>query len=107
MAEPSNPHSTSAENPEPSSPVAAEEEVEVNAPFKTLMRDIQMPPEYRATYPQEGDTAGDAPAGYVTMFSDFFGDCNLRLPLTNFVAEVLEYYKLHISQLNPLGMTRV
>ncbi|KAM0050051.1 hypothetical protein Hdeb2414_s0008g00293091 [Helianthus debilis subsp. tardiflorus] len=97
MAEPSNPLSTSAENPEPSSPVAAEEEVEVNAPgknlrvlkwsrlsFETLMRDIQMPPEYGATYPQEGDTAGDAPAGYVTMFVDFFGDCNLRLPLTVF-----------------------
>ncbi|KAM0006673.1 hypothetical protein Hdeb2414_s0166g00820221 [Helianthus debilis subsp. tardiflorus] len=99
MAEPSNPLSTSAENPEPSSPVAAEEEVEVNAPgknlrvlkwsrlsFETLMRDIQMPPEYGATYPQEGDTAGDAPAGYVTMFVDFFGDCNLRLPLTVFAA---------------------
>ncbi|MFS7986805.1 hypothetical protein Hanom_Chr11g01014541 [Helianthus anomalus] len=40
------------------------------------------------------------------MFSDFFGDCNLRLPLTNFVAEVLEYYKLYISQLGPLGMIR-
>ncbi|KAJ0587324.1 hypothetical protein HanIR_Chr04g0161881 [Helianthus annuus] len=41
------------------------------------------------------------------MFADFFGDCNLRLPLTVFVAEVLEYYKLHISQLSPLGMIRV
>ncbi|KAJ0832404.1 hypothetical protein HanPSC8_Chr15g0678401 [Helianthus annuus] len=36
----------------------------------------------------------------------FFGGCNLRLPLTVFVAEVLEYYKLHISQLSPLGMIR-
>ncbi|KAJ0452214.1 hypothetical protein HanHA300_Chr15g0576401 [Helianthus annuus] len=120
MAEPSNPLSTSAENAEPSSPVAAKEEVEVNAPgkflpvlkwsrssFETLMWDIQMPPEYGATYPQEGDTAGDAPAGYVTRFADFFGDCNLRLPLTVFVAEVLEYYKLHISQLSSLGMIRV
>ncbi|KAM0003873.1 hypothetical protein Hdeb2414_s0264g00851881 [Helianthus debilis subsp. tardiflorus] len=121
MAEPSNPHSTFAENPEPSSPVAAEEEeVEDNAPgkslpvlkwsrssFETFMRDIQMPPEYGATYPQEGDTAGDAPTGYVIMFSEFFGDCNLWLPFTNFVAEILEYYKLHISQLSPLGMIRV
>ncbi|MFS8006696.1 hypothetical protein Hanom_Chr14g01252251 [Helianthus anomalus] len=66
-----------------------------------------MPPEYGAIYPQEGDTAGDAPAGYVTMFADFFGDCNLRLPLNVFVAEILEYYKLHISQLSPVGMIRV
>ncbi|MFS7949379.1 hypothetical protein Hanom_Chr06g00570901 [Helianthus anomalus] len=121
MAESSNPFSTSVENPEPSSPVAAEEEeVEVNAPgknllvlrwsrssFEMLMRDIQMPPEYGATYPQEGGTAGDAPAGYVTMFTDFFRGCNLRLPLIVFVADVLEYYKLHIFQLSPLGMIRV
>ncbi|MFS7997877.1 hypothetical protein Hanom_Chr12g01147131 [Helianthus anomalus] len=54
------------------------------AAFEMLMRNIQMPPEYGATYPQEGDTVGDASAGYV-----------------------LEYYKLHISQLSPLGMIRV
>ncbi|KAM0052171.1 hypothetical protein Hdeb2414_s0007g00245121 [Helianthus debilis subsp. tardiflorus] len=120
MAEPSYPLSTPVETPEPSSPLVTKEEVEVNAPgknlsvlkwlmatFETLMRDIQMPPEYGATYPQEGDTTGDAPAGYVTMFVDFFGDCNLRLALTIFVAEILEYYKLHISQLSPLGMIQV
>ncbi|KAJ0570226.1 hypothetical protein HanHA300_Chr05g0175651 [Helianthus annuus] len=63
--------------------------------------------EFGAMYPQEGDTASDVPAGYVTMFADFFGDCNLRLPLTVFVVEILVYYKLHISQLSPLGMIRV
>ncbi|MFS7953198.1 hypothetical protein Hanom_Chr07g00615751 [Helianthus anomalus] len=95
MAEPSNPLSTVVENPEPSLPTAAEEEAE------TLMTGIQMPEEYGATYPQEGDTAGDAPTGYVSMFLDWFGDCNLWLPLTVFVVEILEYYKLYISQLSP------
>ncbi|KAJ0513199.1 hypothetical protein HanHA300_Chr10g0354791 [Helianthus annuus] len=66
-----------------------------------------MPPEYGAFYPSEGDTGADAPAGYVTMWADFFGDCNLRLPLTVFVVEVLEWYKIHISQLSPLGMIRI
>ncbi|KAJ0438540.1 hypothetical protein HanHA300_Chr16g0615211 [Helianthus annuus] len=41
------------------------------------------------------------------MWADFFGDCNLRLPLTVFVAEILEWYKIHISQLGPFGMIRV
>ncbi|KAJ0481688.1 hypothetical protein HanIR_Chr13g0645411 [Helianthus annuus] len=41
------------------------------------------------------------------MWSDFFGVCNLRLPLTVFVVEVLEWYILHISQLNPFGMIQV
>ncbi|MFS8016676.1 hypothetical protein Hanom_Chr15g01371361 [Helianthus anomalus] len=69
--------------------------------------DVQTPPECGAIHPQEGDTAADAPAGYVTMWADFFGVCNLRLPLTVFVAEVLEWYKIHISQLSPFGMIRV
>ncbi|KAJ0947168.1 hypothetical protein HanRHA438_Chr01g0012181 [Helianthus annuus] len=66
-----------------------------------------MPPEYGALYPSEGDTGADAPAGYITIWADFFGDCNLRLPLTVFVAEVLEWYKIHISQLSPFGMIRI
>ncbi|KAM0048980.1 hypothetical protein Hdeb2414_s0008g00280601 [Helianthus debilis subsp. tardiflorus] len=117
MAEPSNPHSNPGENPEPSSPVAAEEgdvpgeKLPVlkwpKASFDNLMMGVQMPQEYRAVYPQEGDTAADAPAGYATMWADFFGDCNLRLPLTVFVADILEWYKLHFSQLSPFGMIRV
>ncbi|MFS7992890.1 hypothetical protein Hanom_Chr12g01087631 [Helianthus anomalus] len=97
MAEPSNPHSTPIENPEPLSPVAVEEEAEGDAlgenmpvlkwsksSFDNLMMDIQMPPEYGAIHPQVGDIAADAPAGYVTMWADFFGVYNLRLPLTSF-----------------------
>ncbi|KAJ0891910.1 hypothetical protein HanPSC8_Chr09g0359641 [Helianthus annuus] len=71
------------------------------------MLDVQMPPEYGAQYPSEGDTGADAPAGYVTMWADFFGDCNLRLPLTVFVVDVLEWYKVHISQMSPIGMIRI
>ncbi|KAM0040336.1 hypothetical protein Hdeb2414_s0012g00392581 [Helianthus debilis subsp. tardiflorus] len=71
------------------------------------MMDIQMPSEYGAMYPLEGDTATDAPAGYVTMWADFFSVCNLRFPLTVFFATVLEWYKLHISQLSTFGMIRV
>ncbi|KAF5754768.1 hypothetical protein HanXRQr2_Chr17g0794961 [Helianthus annuus] len=119
MAEPSSPHNVEGENPEPSSPVAAEEEEGGNAgggcavlkwtkkSFDRLLLDVQKPPEYGACYPSEGDTGADAPAGYVTMWADFFGDCNLRLPLTVFVVEVLEWYKVHISQLSPFGMIRI
>ncbi|KAJ0744120.1 hypothetical protein HanPI659440_Chr10g0383991 [Helianthus annuus] len=66
-----------------------------------------MPAAYGARYPQEGDTAGDAPAGYVSMLVDWFDIYNLWLPLTVFMVELLEYYKIHISQLTPLGMVRV
>ncbi|MFS7977957.1 hypothetical protein Hanom_Chr10g00910051 [Helianthus anomalus] len=62
---------------------------------------------YGATYPQDGDTAADAPADMVTMFADFFGACNLRLPLTIFMADLLEFYWIQISQLIPLRMMHV
>uniref|UniRef100_A0A251VR51 Transposase (putative) gypsy type domain-containing protein n=2 Tax=Helianthus annuus TaxID=4232 RepID=A0A251VR51_HELAN len=119
MAEPSCPHNVEGDNPESSSPVVAEEEEGGAAggglpvlkwtkkSFDRLILDVQMPPEYGAFYPSEGDTGADAPAGYVTMWADFFGDCNLRLPLTVFVVEVLEWYKVHISQLSPFGMIRI
>ncbi|MFS8019621.1 hypothetical protein Hanom_Chr15g01405881 [Helianthus anomalus] len=61
---------------------------------------------YGAMYPQEGDTAGDAPAGYISMFANWFVICNLRLPLMVFMVDLLEYYNIHISQLSPLGMIR-
>ncbi|KAF5769516.1 hypothetical protein HanXRQr2_Chr14g0649201 [Helianthus annuus] len=117
MAEPSSPHNVEGENPE--QPVVVEEEEEGAAggglpalkwtrkSFDRLMLDVQMPPEYGAVYPSEGDTGADAPAGYVTMWADFFGDCNLRLPLTVFVVEVLEWYKVHISQMSPFVMIRI
>ncbi|XP_035830761.1 uncharacterized protein LOC118480159 [Helianthus annuus] len=121
MAEPSNPHNVEGENPE--QPIVAEEEDEdddVNVPggglpvlkwtkgsFKTLMATVQMAKDWNATYPQVGDTGADAPAGYITLWADFFTHGNLRLPVTVFVAEVLEYYHLHISQLSPFGMFRI
>ncbi|KAJ0575789.1 hypothetical protein HanPSC8_Chr05g0193851 [Helianthus annuus] len=93
--------------------------MEVNAPgkflpvlkltesaFGQLMTNIQMLIAYGAIYPQEGDTAGDAPAGYISMFADWFEICNLRLPLTVFIVDLLEYYNIHTSQLSPLGMIR-
>ncbi|KAJ0736197.1 hypothetical protein HanPI659440_Chr11g0440841 [Helianthus annuus] len=119
MAEPSNPHNVEGENPE--QPIVAEEEddddVEVaggglpvlkwsKTGFKNLMTTVRMSDDWDATYPQEGDTGADAPAGYITMWADFFADGNLRLPVTVFVAEILEYYHLHISQLSPFGMFR-
>ncbi|KAF5802108.1 hypothetical protein HanXRQr2_Chr06g0255751 [Helianthus annuus] len=121
MAEPSNPHNVEGENPE--QPVVSADEDEdddVDVPggglpvlkwskgsFKTLMATVQMAKDWNATYPQVGDTGADAPAGYITLWADFFNHGNLRLPVTVFVAEVLEYYHLHISQLSSFGMFRI
>ncbi|XP_035831663.1 uncharacterized protein LOC118480851 [Helianthus annuus] len=122
MAEPSSPQNVEGGNPE-KRPLAAADEDEADdggavggglpvlnwskSYFDNLMTSIQMPKEYGAIYPQEGDTGADAPAGYITLWAEFFYDGNLRLPLTVFVAEILEFYQIHISQLSPFGMFRI
>ncbi|MFS7923828.1 hypothetical protein Hanom_Chr03g00265461 [Helianthus anomalus] len=79
----------------PSSPVEENvENVEVGdvlpilkwtiACFRALMLNVRRPEEYGARFPAEGDTTADATAGYVTLFADFFGEGNFRLPLTFF-----------------------
>ncbi|KAM0024744.1 hypothetical protein Hdeb2414_s0022g00619251 [Helianthus debilis subsp. tardiflorus] len=77
------------------------------ATFDGLVRNFRFSDNWGACYPEEGQTAADAPAGYVTLFWDFFSAGNFRLPVTKFFLEFLEYYKIHISQLHPIGMVRV
>ncbi|KAJ0882801.1 hypothetical protein HanPSC8_Chr10g0413871 [Helianthus annuus] len=99
MAESSNPHNVEGENPE--QPVVAADEDEdddgdvvggglpvlkwTKGGFKNLMTTIQMADDWKATYPQEGDTGADAPASYITLWADFFTDGSLRLPVTVFL----------------------
>ncbi|KAM0035191.1 hypothetical protein Hdeb2414_s0015g00443431 [Helianthus debilis subsp. tardiflorus] len=75
--------------------------------FEQIVRSFRFPPEWDARYPALGQTAADAPPGYITLYEDFFLQGNFRLPATNFLGSVLSYYNFHISQLSPPGMVRV
>ncbi|KAJ0909640.1 hypothetical protein HanRHA438_Chr07g0323861 [Helianthus annuus] len=77
------------------------------ATFDGLIQNLRFPESWGALYPEEGQTAADASAGYVTLFWNFFLEGNFRLLVTKFFLEILVYYKLHISQLHPIGMVRV
>ncbi|KAJ0657758.1 hypothetical protein HanLR1_Chr14g0550301 [Helianthus annuus] len=77
------------------------------ATFDGLVQNLKFPENWGALYPEEGQTAADAPAGHITMFWDFFCEGNFRLPVTRFFREILGYYKFHISQMHPIGMVRV
>ncbi|KAF5802319.1 hypothetical protein HanRHA438_Chr06g0267361 [Helianthus annuus] len=75
--------------------------------FKQIVRGFQFPPECDARYPRQGQTAADAPPGYITLFADFFLEGNFQLPATNFLASILHFYGFHISQMCPTRMIRV
>nr|GFB01773.1 hypothetical protein [Tanacetum cinerariifolium] len=48
-----------------------------------------------------------APPGYVGLYTHSFSLANLRLPLTKFFCEVLEYFHVHISMFNPFGCAKL
>ncbi|KAJ0592099.1 hypothetical protein HanHA300_Chr03g0080931 [Helianthus annuus] len=75
--------------------------------FEQMVRGYQFAKEWDAKYPAQGQTATDAPPGYIMLFADFFGEGNFRLPATHFLGNILQYYSFHISQLSPMGIVRV
>ncbi|MFS7921136.1 hypothetical protein Hanom_Chr03g00233181 [Helianthus anomalus] len=75
--------------------------------FEQIVRSFWFPPEWDARYPAQGQTAADAPPGYITLYEDFFLQGNFRLPATNFMGSILHHYNFHLSQMSPPGMVRV
>ncbi|KAF5766848.1 hypothetical protein HanRHA438_Chr15g0732731 [Helianthus annuus] len=75
--------------------------------FDGLVHSFKFPDSWDVRYPEHGQTAADAPAGYITLLWDYFTEGNFRLPATRFFLDILSYYKFHISQLHPIGMVRI
>ncbi|KAM0040571.1 hypothetical protein Hdeb2414_s0012g00395531 [Helianthus debilis subsp. tardiflorus] len=75
--------------------------------FEQIVRSFRFPPEWDARYPAQGQTAADAPPGYITLYEDFFLQGNFRLPAMNFMGSILHHYNFHLSQMSPPGMVRV
>ncbi|KAF5816363.1 hypothetical protein HanXRQr2_Chr03g0133531 [Helianthus annuus] len=75
--------------------------------FEQIVRSFRFPSEWDARYPAQGQTAADAPPGYITLYEDFFLQGNFRLPATNFMGNILHHYNFHLSQMSPPGMVRI
>ncbi|MFS7906267.1 hypothetical protein Hanom_Chr01g00057301 [Helianthus anomalus] len=75
--------------------------------FDNMVRNSKFPDSWGVRYPDEGQTAADAPTGYISLFWDYFAEGNFRLPATRFFIEILAYYKFHISQMHPIRMVRI
>ncbi|KAJ0494293.1 hypothetical protein HanPI659440_Chr12g0469461 [Helianthus annuus] len=75
--------------------------------FEQIVYGLHFNDIWDATFSSPGQTMVDAPAGYITLYADYFHDGNFRLPATNFFGEILSFYQFHISQLSPLRMVRI
>nr|GFA45607.1 putative transposase (putative), gypsy type [Tanacetum cinerariifolium] len=61
----------------------------------------------RPELPGPGDRIVDFPEGKVGVYTRFFELANFRLPLSQFLCDVLGYYQIHISQLSVIGAAKV
>nr|GEZ66827.1 hypothetical protein [Tanacetum cinerariifolium] len=75
--------------------------------FNDFLALYPIPSEYHVILPKSNQTIFDAPLGYVGLSTHSFPLANLRLPLTEFFYEVLEYFRVHISRLNPFGCEKL
>ncbi|GJX24142.1 hypothetical protein Tco_0228587 [Tanacetum coccineum] len=57
--------------------------------------------------PGPEDTIVDFPEGKVGMYTKFFEFANFRIPISQFLFDILGYYQIHISQLSVLGAAKV
>ncbi|GJX02495.1 hypothetical protein Tco_0186408 [Tanacetum coccineum] len=61
--------------------------------FNDFLTLYPIPSEYRVILPKSNQTVFDAPPGYVGLYTHSFSLTNLRLSLTEFFGEVLEYFQ--------------
>nr|GEY46925.1 putative transposase (putative), gypsy type [Tanacetum cinerariifolium] len=57
--------------------------------------------------PGPKDRIVDFPEGKVGVYTRFFEFANFRLPLSQFLFDVLGYYQIHLSQLSVIGAAKV
>ncbi|GJS71332.1 hypothetical protein Tco_0704173, partial [Tanacetum coccineum] len=66
-----------------------------------------VPSGYKVMLPKRNQTIFNAPDGYVGLYTHCFSLANLRFPLPKFFCDVLQYFKLHLSRLNPFGCAKL
>ncbi|KAJ0894425.1 hypothetical protein HanPSC8_Chr09g0388941 [Helianthus annuus] len=74
--------------------------------FVQIIRSFRFPPEWDARYPGQNQTAADAPPA-ILLCLKISSHGNFRLPTTNFMAHILQFYGFHISQMSPPWMVQV
>ncbi|GKB13843.1 hypothetical protein Tco_0847766 [Tanacetum coccineum] len=58
-------------------------------------------------FPGPEETIMDFPKGKVGVYTKFFEFVNYRIPLSQFLFDILGYYQIHLSQLSVIGAAKV
>src|ERR1044071_2285301 len=75
--------------------------------LQSFLSEWRILPEWNPVCPGPTDVAFPLKPGKITLYAEFFKFCHFQLPVTQFMVELLSYYKVNISQLHPLGLIKV
>src|SRR4051794_12898145 len=71
-----------------------------------IITDFHIDPRFEPRLPREDDTVLSAPEGFEPVYLQYFLS-GLRLPINEFVVEVLRSFKLHLIQLQPNSFNKI
>ena len=72
-----------------------------------FLEDYPIPKQLKIMLPLKHQAIFDAPRGYVGLYTHAFTLSNLRIPLHPLILEFMQYFKVHISRLNPFGLAKL
>ncbi|GJU51739.1 hypothetical protein Tco_1221294 [Tanacetum coccineum] len=80
-----------------------------NTELETLIATYDIPLDLRPRLPDSNFRMINLPAGdtAIGIYSRIFDSSGVRIPFSSFLLAVLKYFKVHISQLVPLGLRKV
>ena len=69
--------------------------------------DFYIPNALHPVVPDDDASIADFPVGKVGVYTRFFEFANQRVPLSLFLVDILNYYRIHISQLHCIGAAKI
>ena len=72
-----------------------------------LVESFRIPKDLHPRVTPKGMTMNQLPGDAVGLYAEYFFEGSLTIPFSSFLLDVIKYFKVHISQLVPLGMHRV
>ena len=71
-----------------------------------VVKAFGIPEDLHPRIPPSGMTMNRLPEDAIGLYAEYFFEGGLVVPFSTFLLEVIRYFKVHISQLVPLGMHR-
>ncbi|MFS8018875.1 hypothetical protein Hanom_Chr15g01397271 [Helianthus anomalus] len=74
--------------------------------LESFIETYKIPERFSPTLPGPDDSA-ECTSDRIVLYTLAFSSCGVRYPLSSFKIDLLHHFRVHFSQLHPLGFIRV